>query len=54
MKTINTLISITEKDWKTGKEDSKSLYGTVNFSGYVSFLIREANKKKKKTDDNKL
>ena len=46
--TIIKPISITEKDWETGKEDSKSLYGTVNFSGYVSFLIREANKKKRK------
>ncbi len=39
-------ISITEKDWETGKEDSKALYGHINFSGYVSYLIREENKRR--------
>ena len=38
-------ISITEETWEKGKKASKEFYGHENFSGYVSFLIREANKK---------
>ncbi|GAG90473.1 unnamed protein product [marine sediment metagenome] len=44
-KTIVQPISIEEKVKEVAQEKSKELYGRVNLSGYISYLIRNDNKK---------
>ena len=46
-KTIIQPISIEKKVKEMAQEDSKHLYGRVNLSGYISYLIREARRNKK-------
>ena len=43
-KTIIQPISIEEKVKEVAQEKSKELYGRVNLSGYISYLIRKDNK----------
>ena len=44
-KTIVQPISIEEKVKEVAQKKSKELYGRVNLSGYISYLIRNDNKK---------
>lgn len=43
--TINQPISMTPEEKAMAQEDSKKLFGIVNLSGYVRYLIRQKNKK---------
>lgn len=44
--TIKKDVTVSRKEWEVGKEKSKELYGRINFSGYIAYLIRKDNKDK--------
>ena len=43
-KTEKTTISLNQTEKEVAQEKSKELYGRVNLSGYISYLIRRDNK----------